>query len=539
MAQPTYLARVGDRWYYERRVPTKLIPLIGQWRWRKSLATGDQRDAQRKARRLAAQHDRDIEQAERKLAMSPAERAVAEFHEAEQTYRAALARLQRIETTEWHTGVDSTFGKRRKELALLDRARADAHAAIVAEGEAKLAELGEVHPAIHAKVRAAGGMAALVEGAEQDRIFERFLETGADALGKADPGQQFDPEEAEASFDEIAAAKARAARLAEERREKAELLDRLGLPSIDALPRRASGPTIHDLYEQWCEECGITEDRQAKLSVYLRRFREMFGDIAAAEITRAQAKEFAATLAQLPNSGFLRIKERGSDVETLLAIVDERPELPRLRTTAIERHLEAVRAILSWAVTEELVPSNPFLNIRPPATAGEPTKVKPFRPDEMRRLLSHVDAAWHHPERRRDIDRWWITYVAVYSGARLAEICQLFKEDVRQERGVWIIDINAEGGKKVKNKPSIRKIPVHPRLIEMGFLDYVAGAKEGGRIFSSLKPHADGRIGHDVSNTFGWLKRYKAGFTSCSHNLHSLRHSFSDACREAQVPAEI
>ncbi|HEX2255183.1 MAG TPA: site-specific integrase [Afifellaceae bacterium] len=539
MPKPTFLHRVGDRWYYERRVPTSLVPIIKMHRWRKALGTGDEREALRRARALGSDHDRVIEEARRKQAMSPAERALSELADAERHYHAALARLQQIEIAEQDNGVDSTLGERKAASAMLERARADARAAVIAEGDAKLPDLAAVTGLVRAKVSAAGGVAALVQGAEEARISERLELTAAELLGETDPDREMAVEDEEAIFDEVAALKARAARSAERRREKTDLLDRLGLPGIGSRPVRTSGPTIQDLYERWREECGISQDRSLKVEVCVRRFREIFGEIGAADIARSHVKEYAATLEQLPSSAFLKIKERGSDVPTLLTIVEARPDLPRLRRTAIKRHLQALSAILSWAVEEELVASNPFLHAKPPATAGEPTKIKPFRPDELCHLLSHVDVAWRHPDRRKDIDRWWITYVAAYSGARLAEICQLEKRDVRQEWGVWIIDINDEHGKQVKNNPSIRKVPIHPRLIELGFLEYVAGVQDGGRIFSSLKVYANGRLAHDVSNTFGWLKRNKAGFTSRSHNFHSLRHSFSDACRQAGMPAEI
>jgi len=45
------------------------------------------------------------------------------------------------------------------------------------------------------------------------------------------------------------------------------------------------------------------------------------------------------------------------------------------------------------------------------------------------------------------IDRasdYWVPLIALFTGARLGEICQLYLSDIRQEEGIWVIDINDE-----------------------------------------------------------------------------------------------
>src|SRR3546814_15541197 len=63
-------------------------------------------------------------------------------------------------------------------------------------------------------------------------------------------------------------------------------------------------------------------------------------------------------------------------------------------------------------------------------------------------LLATVDSEW------KDDDKRLIVWTAPYTGARLEEICQLQAEDVRKEKGVWILDIHGEGERSVKNKAS-------------------------------------------------------------------------------------
>lgn len=99
----------------------------------------------------------------------------------------------------------------------------------------------------------------------------------------------------------------------------------------------------------------------------------------------------------------------------------------------------------------------------------------------------------------------WIPLVALHQGARMGEIAQMDVLDVYLDNvsSRWILRIAAEGheeevvqqvteadgstsdvttmaGKLVKNEHSIRDVPVHPALIEMGFIDFVKSRQEQG-----------------------------------------------------------
>lgn len=42
------------------------------------------------------------------------------------------------------------------------------------------------------------------------------------------------------------------------------------------------------------------------------------------------------------------------------------------------------------------------------------------------------------------LDYRWLVLLALYTGARIEELAQLDRQDVRQEAGVWFIHIRAE-----------------------------------------------------------------------------------------------
>lgn len=62
-------------------------------------------------------------------------------------------------------------------------------------------------------------------------------------------------------------------------------------------------------------------------------------------------------------------------------------------------------------------------------------------------------------------------WVYGYSGAGIAQICQLRSDDIGQIDGIWCIAFAAEAG-SLKNVNSERVVPVHSALREEGFLKF-------------------------------------------------------------------
>jgi integrase len=73
---------------------------------------------------------------------------------------------------------------------------------------------------------------------------------------------------------------------------------------------------------------------------------------------------------------------------------------------------------------------------------------------------------------------------------RLNEACQLYLDDIRQDNaGIWFISINDDAeDKSLKTKASEREVPIHSKLIEFGFLNYVNQVRTLGhkRLFPEL-----------------------------------------------------
>lgn len=124
-------------------------------------------------------------------------------------------------------------------------------------------------------------------------------------------------------------------------------------------------------------------------------------------------------------------------------------------------------------------------------------KQRAFKRDELARLFEGdemrgfaTEAGQHH--------RFWILHLGLFTGARVNEICQINPHaDILQdeESGAWYLWITKETESDSRVRKSVktgdsRKVPIHQKLIELGFLAYVERVKAAGHklLFPEWQP---------------------------------------------------
>src|SRR6202022_4190633 len=124
-----------------------------------------------------------------------------------------------------------------------------------------------------------------------------------------------------------------------------------------------------------------------------------------------------------------------------------------------------VRAILQWAVDNRRLPANPAERLM--------VSVK-VKSGEGRRSFTEAEAAVVLGAALKEVDpvRRWVPWLCAFSGARVSEVCQVRAEDIVQLEGVWCVRFVPEAG-SLKNVGSERAVPLHPVLMEQGFLEFV------------------------------------------------------------------
>lgn len=131
-------------------------------------------------------------------------------------------------------------------------------------------------------------------------------------------------------------------------------------------------------------------------------------------------------------------------------------------------------------------------------------------------------------------EKFWVPLIALYTGMRLNEVCQLRTDDVEDVDGVLTINIRhrPELDQETKNKQS-RTCPVHPTLMKIGFGRYVEQQRGRGedRLFSNLTLWR-GKWKRKIE---GWYNRtFEPKYISDADtkSFHSLRHTLCNKFKQ-------
>ena len=294
---------------------------------------------------------------------------------------------------------------------------------------------------------------------------------------------------------------------------------------------------------------GTARQKPQKLST----FRSVFGERIAASLTRDDTERYIKLAYAIPanfnNPDHVKNKFQGI---TLDMILNNSPELEAVDyevrgVGTIRDDLATVRAFLRWVLERK------DINLQAPINAlnNEVSDIqyeserRPFTSEELRTLFEKDNPA---PENyvkgfSKPIS-FFLPLIALYTGARLAEICQLHLNDIKRVESsstgdfYWVIDINEDDDKKLKNKHSRRQIPLHKALVEAGLLEYVERMRSAGetRLFPGVV-----RTSSQFGSQSQWFGNYsdEAGVTDKQTSFHSFRHCFCSYLSEHHTPEDL
>lgn len=201
-----------------------------------------------------------------------------------------------------------------------------------------------------------------------------------------------------------------------------------------------------------------------------------------------------------------------------------------MSTMSLNKHVSRLSSLLKFAIKEGYISVNYAERMKMPVRRRADEERKVYSQEEIQKIILHL------PFDQGKLERYWIPLIAMYSGLRLDEICQMYIEDVQRVDDIWCFSVNNDKDKKLKTLSSKRVIPIHPKLINIGFIEYVEGLKKSGvpRLWMNLsRRDADG-----YGNAFGkWFQRFNRKHITedKAKVFHSFRHVVADTLKQAGV----
>lgn len=249
-------------------------------------------------------------------------------------------------------------------------------------------------------------------------------------------------------------------------------------------------------------------------------FIEAFGDIPVNQVTGKTAGDFYDLLKGLPSNHGK--EKRRLPIRDAVQDAKERG-LSTLSGKTAKNHFSRLSALWSVLVQREIVTRNPWMQWSFDTT--KKTERRCWTDDELSLL---TEAQWEH---RTISQRTYagIVMVALYTGMRLGEICNLRCQDIEniQEITCFRISPHVEDNWSPKSVAGIRIVPIHSQLISLGIMSFVQPNQHF--LFPDLSPSREGVRGAAFGQTFSRLKD-KLGLPP-EVAFHGFRHTVSTKLR--------
>ncbi|WP_328805822.1 site-specific integrase [Sphingobium yanoikuyae] len=330
--------------------------------------------------------------------------------------------------------------------------------------------------------------------------------------------------------------------------------DRVLSPSRET-ENRPDALTLSAIYQRYLDD--PTRRRCARTMLAHVTTRRVVEDIIGgatpiADITRETCRDLFEVLRSLPvnyNKKYSNVSARDA-----AAMGKSDQKVRTINPTNLNAYMARFGSLLNWAVAEEYIGRNPSKGLQLAETVHPLDRRRPFSIEQLRRIFSapvysgckDEQAGYALPGSTVATGaRYWVALLGLLSGARLNEICQLDVADIRLIEGVACLVISEEsvtGGrdKSLKNKASARIVPLHPILLQLGFMDFVDRKRRSGafKLFDDLPEGAKGFRSVAFSRWFArFLVRSSASAPQTCY--HSFRHGFRDAARNARIDRDI
>ncbi|AZG73962.1 site-specific integrase [Shewanella livingstonensis] len=204
-------------------------------------------------------------------------------------------------------------------------------------------------------------------------------------------------------------------------------------------------------------------------------------------------------------------------------------------------YLAAVSQFFKWCKLMRYTNANPFDEVKlskPSNQAGHDLARQRWQPEQ----LKHVLQSQGFIDKQADFK--WITLLMLYHGLRPSEACQLHSNDISVIDGINVIHVTNEGmSQQLKTAQSKRTVPLHQKLIELGFIDFVQTMTDRTSKNSQLtsnplfhyQPSSDGVWSHKFCREFGKLLDQLHFIAGKRPTAYSFRHTFIDELKQLQI----
>lgn len=188
--------------------------------------------------------------------------------------------------------------------------------------------------------------------------------------------------------------------------------------------------------------------------------------------------------------------------EDIVGWKDKLVKANKAAATISRGYLGCAGALFRFAISNKWLDADPSQGIKLTRKVKAGTKMLGYTGEEVARLLTIASAA-SEPWKR------WLPWLAAATGSRIGEVAQLHGSHIGEDEGYPVVKIApAEDAGSIKNAASERMIPIHSKLIDDGFLEFVKARGTGPLFYSRSsgdpkKKHASKGVANRLAS---WIR---------------------------------
>ena len=271
-----------------------------------------------------------------------------------------------------------------------------------------------------------------------------------------------------------------------------------------------------------------------------------FGDIPIGEITKEKSSILKSQLKQLPKNRTKNPKYRDYDFHELISM--KIPKDASIHTTTINKYISNLSSFMNWCVNNGYSNTNTFTGMKITQKKNRASEERNrFTEQEIKTIFSVKDYLYTTKTyiNKGKYANYWVPLIGLFTGMRANEICSLYLDNIREISGNhrskrWCFDVKQEEDrpdKRLKNLSSIRIVPIHQTLLDLGFIDFLNLIKklpDRKRVFEEL-PYKEGLYSRNISRFWNTSYLPKIGIKTDKNGFHSLRHSVIDHLKQKGI----
>jgi len=283
-------------------------------------------------------------------------------------------------------------------------------------------------------------------------------------------------------------------------------------------------------------EAGNYKHRNAKThreyEFFFGFFVDVVGNKKLSEYRYSDANRYTEALARLPRYPNKKKELDDCNYQEMIEI-GTRLNFQVIDKATQKRHIKTLKSFFHWCTDKFNLRRDPSDGIRMENyTRNDEQSRTSFKLGDLKKIFSHdLVKKYKSPE------QYWVPLIAFYSGMRVNEIAQLYVSNIIESeacndktgelKNVLCFQLVTDEEKRLKSRNSRRLVPIHSKLIELGFMGYLEDVRRRGfkHLFPGLTWGENGP-GGEISAWFnnGYL-RNKCEIPERTKTFHSFRNT--------------